>query len=905
MFWSRNVRGKTMSEELQRYQILEGGRPIYRGDKLGSLEHFVLGSTTLAQLKRAGIIRGFTIDIPFKPRIWGGKSSPQSRPDEIILDGSSVIAIVERKDPSELRSQKQEESAAEQCLVYLQQVGGKVGVVTDRRKFIWIHNLGDAHDEIHYVYDEDLSFCKDYSICGTIEDVTKRLHPKTDSIIHEEAVDPSALADKVWQTIWLTTHEEPKHCLATFVELFLYKFLSDLGLLPENLSFEKLNCDEEIFRRREGRTQIEFYVQIVRPKMKGLFPEDKFVVFPLDSFVIGSDTTSIIDGFVFLEPGIANHNHPLETFNHSFLAIIKAFVEFGKIRKIDTEFKSRVYEKFLKKNIKQQKLGQYLTPRNIVRAIVHMANIGQLKRLSGKKSICDPACGVGGFLLEPLLYDSLLKDNYEEIDGELRPRIELVGLEIDRQTNILAKANMLIHMAENYIGYSSKARKYYSKVVNQTFLLVDHDKMLGALEFPQEERFDLILTNPPFVVRGTKVIKDKILRRDDLRKRYDRAGTGTESLFIRWIVDALKPGGRAFVIVPTGVLTRSELAVRAYVEKYCILDGIVSLPQRTFYHNLNPTYILILTKRVSTTDRQPSQVFAYLIREVGETRDALRLKCHSDLPDLIRQFRVFYADKEIFEPRNPNCKLIPIEKLRPEDRWDIDRFWSDDEKRQLGILKVQTAITLYEFESAVDSMVTSIKEEIEELELDGVEYESMSITLGNEEYFKLIRGRRVTRKQIYDNPGNIPVISGHKKADSYLGRISEDWLINQGIPVYNRPLVTVNSNGNVGRVFLRELSKYTFHDDVTAVDVKDKNIYPPFLVYAIRLAIAKAHFKYDAKLYMKRLKTLSVEIPVDRNGKFDLDRQKIEATKYEKLLEIKRTPKEFVRKIEDKFLTVE
>lgn len=115
----------------------------------------------------------------------------------------------------------------------------------------------------------------------------------------------------------------------------------------------------------------------------------------------------------------------------------------------------------------------------------------------------------------------------------------------------------------------------------------------------------------------------------------------------------------------------------------------------------------------------------------------------------------------------------------------------------------------------------------------------------------------------------------------------------------------MNSNGNVGRVFLRELSKYTFHDDVTAVDVKDKNIYPPFLVYAIRLAIAKAHFKYDAKLYMKRLKTLSVEIPVDRNGKFDLDRQKIEATKYEKLLEIKRTPKEFVREIEDKFLTVE
>jgi type I restriction-modification system DNA methylase subunit len=197
--------------------------------------------------------------------------------------------------------------------------------------------------------------------------VQRYLDPNSNSIIHEEEVDPSSLADSVWQTLWLATHEEPKHCLATFVELFLYKFLSDLDLLPENLKIEKLNCEEDTFRRREGKTQIEFYTQRVRPKMKSLFPEDNPSICPLNNFIIGSDTTSIIDGFVFLEPDIANHNHPLETFNYSFLSIIRAFVKFGKIRRIDTEFKSRVYEKFLKKNVKQQKLGQYLTPRNIVR----------------------------------------------------------------------------------------------------------------------------------------------------------------------------------------------------------------------------------------------------------------------------------------------------------------------------------------------------------------------------------------------------------------------------------------------------------------------------------------------------------------------------------------------------------
>ena len=705
---------KIMSEELQRYQTLVSGRISHQGNKLGKYEHYVLGSTSLGQLKTANVIRGFTTEIPFKPRVWEGKPTPQSRPDEILLDGQSIIVVVERKGSIELTTPKQEEQAAEQCLVYLQQVGGKVGIITDYSKFIWIHNLGDTLDELHYIYDGDLLLSRDYRQAGTIEQVLERLDPRTDSMILESIVDPSSLADKVWQTIWLATHEEPKHCLATFVELFLYKFLSDLELLPENLRIDRLNCDEETFRRRQGRTQIEFYVQEIRKNMKSLFPEHDPSAFPIDNFLKGSDTTSIIDGFVFLEPGIANHNHPLETFNHSFLKIIADFMTIGKIRKIDTEFKSRIYEKFLKKSVKQQKLGQYLTPRNVVRAICRMANPRPLI-LEKDRSICDPAAGVGGFLLELLIHEDLLKNNCEIQNEELKWKVELVGLELDRQTNILAKANMLIHMAEDYMSFSTDIRKTFSSLVNKTFLLADHDKLLGTLEFPQENRFNLILTNPPFVVSGTKVIKDKINHSENLRRHYNRAGTGTESLFIRWIVDALKPGGRAFVIVPTGILTRSETAVRKYIQEHCVLDGIISLPERTFYHNPNSTYVLTFTKKIDGTQQQPQKVFAYIVREVGETRDTLRFKCQSDLPDAVRQFRAFYADKDVFESRNLNCKLIPIENLKPEDRWDIDRFWTDEEKEKLNLIETPTAINLSEFESLVDSIMGSIKEGINDL----------------------------------------------------------------------------------------------------------------------------------------------------------------------------------------------
>jgi len=674
-----------MSEELQRY--LKNGE--YEGDGLGSFRHYILGSTTIAQLKQAGIIEGYVTDISFKPRVWRGNSSPQSKPDEIVLSGRQVIAVIERKPTSELRTLKQEQEAAEQCLVYMQQLNAKIGVITDYSKFLWINGFDKDIKETRYIYDGEGLFSGDYRRPDIINRVLEELDTKTDSLYQPLPVDPSKLADSVWQTIWLATQEEPKLCLATFVELFLFKFLSDLRVLPETMRMQELNIELLPFQNRYGMTQIEYYCQRIRPEMKHLFPENSAFTPPIDNFRYGSDATSIIDGFAFLEPGISNHNHPLSTFNSAFLAIIKAFIDFGEVQHIDSEFKSRVYERFLKKNVKQQKLGQYLTPRNIIRAITSMANPQALMRQTGK-CICDPACGVGGFLLEPLLHDDLLSDNLIINDANVQWRVELVGMEVDRQTNILAKANMLIHLAETYRNLNSHQRESFIRLMNETFLLTDHTKMIGALEFPQDNRFDLIMTNPPFVVRGSRVIKSQMAEIEQLEKRYAQSGLGIESLFVRWVIDSLKQGGRAFVIVPTGILTRVETAVRKYLLEHCILDGIISLPERTFYNTPNPTYVLCFTKKTTYRERQHENIFAYIAREIGESRDALRLPCKTDLKDMVRQFRAFYADKDVFESRNLNCKIISSNKLTSSDRWDINIFWTDEEIAELGLTETST-----------------------------------------------------------------------------------------------------------------------------------------------------------------------------------------------------------------------
>jgi hypothetical protein len=335
------------------------------------------------------------------------------------------------------------------------------------------------------------------------------------------------------------------------------------------------------------------------------------------------------------------------------------------------------------------------------------------------------------------------------------------------------------------------------------------------------------------------------------------------------------------------------------------VDAIISLPERTFYNTPNRTYILTFTAKTDAAEVQASPVFAYLVREVGETRDARRFPFRSDLPDLVRQFRAFQADKDVFEPRNLNCKLIPVSEFLPSERWDVDRFWNDHERSELGLTET-SAISVDQFQSELTSTVESVNFEIEQLKAEGSnEAKYVEVTLSDARFFKLIRGQRVTKKDIHYHPGDVPVISGHGEPESYLGLVSETWLRERGITIHSTPLITVNANGSVGDVFLRTESKYTIHDDVIGIEVVSADINPLYAVYAIRESVAKARFRYDAKLYLKRLRPLQILVPLDDKGAFDVQRQQALASQYERLENLKISIQKLAEDLEDRFITVD
>jgi len=116
------------------------------------------------------------------------------------------------------------------------------------------------------------------------------------------------------------------------------------------------------------------------------------------------------------------------------------------------QFKTRLYESFLKEEV--EALGQYFTPRKIIQTIVRMTGIDEPTFQFSDKRYCDPFCGLGGFPLELLNMNETIRERYRP-DSEKRIQLPFViqgfdkGLERDdERTIILAKANMLIYLAE-------------------------------------------------------------------------------------------------------------------------------------------------------------------------------------------------------------------------------------------------------------------------------------------------------------------------------------------------------------------------------------------------------------------------------------------------------------------------
>jgi type I restriction enzyme M protein len=235
----------------------------------------------------------------------------------------------------------------------------------------------------------------------------------------------------------------------------------------------------------------------------------------------------------------------------------------------DVDVKGAVFEGLLEKAAAEGKkgAGQYFTPRVLIRSMVRC--IKPDPRAVKDFKIGDPACGTGGFLVAA--YEWLLQQTGGALDRGIAKRIR----------------------AQTYYGQDLVGRPRRLALMNLYLHQVDPHIRLGdsIYEAPAADRFDVVLTNPPFGTKGANQAPE----RDDFVIQ-----TSNKQLnFIQHVLTILKPGGRAAIVVPDNVLFAGQAGeVFQILMEDCDVHTVLRSPRGTFspYTEGTKTNVIFFTK---------------------------------------------------------------------------------------------------------------------------------------------------------------------------------------------------------------------------------------------------------------------------------------------------------------------
>lgn len=319
---------------------------------------------------------------------------------------------------------------------------------------------------------------------------------------------------------------------------------------------------------------------------------------------------------------------------NSFEAIVKE-LEIYNLSTTSDDIKGIAFEQFLGKTFRGE-LGQFFTPRTIVDFMVEVLDPQETE------TICDPCCGSGGFLIKAFEYvrtkieakvqqeKELIKqeyytETYEKLSDAEKEKIDdkvnKFFSQLNEELNINNDKSRIRTLSYDCI-FGTDANPRMSRTAKMNMIMhgdghggVHHNDGLLNVNGIFENRFDVILTNPPFGARVEKSLKiteaDKYTDEERIKKYQKRYGneyekaleqvnnnigkplvslykmgamsTLTEVLFIERCLNLLKPGGRMGIVLPEGVLNNSNLQkVRDYVESKAKILLIVSIPQDVF-----------------------------------------------------------------------------------------------------------------------------------------------------------------------------------------------------------------------------------------------------------------------------------------------------------------------------------
>lgn len=264
---------------------------------------------------------------------------------------------------------------------------------------------------------------------------------------------------------------------------------------------------------------------------------------------------------------------------------------------MSTDVKGTIYEGLLEKNAEDVKsgAGQYFTPRPLIQAMVECMDPKPMM------TICDPACGSGGFFLASQKY---IVDN-NNLDGDQARFLKnetFHGWEIVRSTYRMCLMNMFLH------GIGD---------INGSIPITRNDALVSL----PSEKFDIVLTNPPFGKKSTRTFTNEegeIEREEFVYSRQDfwTTTSNKQMNFVQHINSLLKATGKAAVVVPDNVLFESGVGeiIRKKLLETTDFHTILRLPTGLFYKQGVKANVIFFDKLSAGPGMKTKEVWIYDMR---------------------------------------------------------------------------------------------------------------------------------------------------------------------------------------------------------------------------------------------------------------------------------------------------
>lgn len=306
-------------------------------------------------------------------------------------------------------------------------------------------------------------------------------------------------------------------------------------------------------------------------------------------------------------PGMFDKKDKLELSPSHLSICVK---ELGKIDLYQTDLSiiDTAFEYLLPKSAKGSR-GQYFTPRHVIVEMVKILNPQKDER------VLDPACGSGGFLLHAAKF---IKNK------NTMPKI--YGVDFDKRMVKIAKALILIAGFDQAHIYENNS--------------LTHMKEL------RENSFDVIFANPPF---GGEIRDEEILQEYELAKnnhKKQRNIVERHILFIERITQLLKPGGRAALVVPQGILNNTSLDyIREWLFSKARIIGVIGLDANTFKPHTNVKTSLLFFQKWHGQILADYPVFMAVSQKSGKDYSG-KLIDH-DLDEITKNFREFIKKEKL------------------------------------------------------------------------------------------------------------------------------------------------------------------------------------------------------------------------------------------------------------------